>query len=43
MQIKSITVGVRKKYNLGNFESVDIEVNLSADIQAEEDEAAIAR
>ncbi len=43
MQIKSITVGVRKKFNLGNFESVDVEVNLSADIQPEEDEAAIAQ
>ena len=43
MQIKSLTVGVRKKFNLGNFESVDVEVNLSADIDASEDEAAIAQ
>lgn len=43
MQIKSINVGVRKKFNTGNFESVDVEVNLSAEIGADEDEAAIAQ
>ena len=40
MQIKTIAVSYSRKFNLGNFNSVDLSCSLWAQIVAEEDEDA---
>ena len=40
MQIKTIAVSYSRKFNLGNFNSVDLACSLRAQIVAEEDEDA---
>jgi hypothetical protein len=43
MQIKTISVSCRKKFNTGNYESVDLEVCLNADIGADENESDVTQ
>ena len=41
MIIKTAAVEYRRKFNLGNYESVEISASLWANIQEDEDESAI--
>jgi hypothetical protein len=41
MQITTVSVGYRRKFNLGNFESLDLEINLYAKVDPDEDEEAV--
>ena len=43
MQIKFIIATCRRKFNIGNFESVDLEVSLNAEITEDENESDIAQ
>jgi len=42
MQVTTVSVGYRRKFNLGNFESLDLEVNLYAKVDLDEDPEAVA-
>ena len=41
MQITTVSVGYRRKFNLGNFESLDLEINLYAKVDPDEDSEAV--
>lgn len=41
MQITTVSVGYRRKFNLSNFESLDLEVNLYAKVDPDEDADAV--
>ncbi len=41
MQITTVSVGYRRKFNLSNFESLDLEVNLYAKVDQDEDADAV--
>jgi len=41
MIIKTAAVEYRRKFNLGNYESIEISASLWANIQEDEDESAI--
>ncbi len=41
MQITTVSVGYKRKFNLSNFESLDLEVNLYAKVDPDEDADAV--
>ncbi len=41
MQITTVSVGYRRKFNLGNFESLDVEITLYAKVDPDEDSEAV--
>ncbi len=42
MRVKTVAVGVRRKYNLGNYESVELDVTMWAEVDEDEEPNRVA-